>query len=234
MRNRTLHLKRRLLHIFLPMKISMQSDWWTEDSYLPWIDPLVQNVFGQEINLHWDIYLQTHAHRLQHGDKCTAYPSPPSRAPLWSILSDLLAASPAIIVETGTALGYSSLLIAEAFPDAHVFTVENDPLHQQIAAQIFSKTDTRNRITIVPTIVEAPIERSDILFIDGPTVDPDMAPPHCLLINDTMKRSFRLGAISALQPLRKPSENPRLALKDARERYRNAVKKIVAYSNQNR
>ena len=213
------------------MKISMRSDWWTEDSYFPWIDPLVQQVFGKEINLHWDIYLQTHAHRLQHGPQCTAYPSPPSRAPLWSILSDLLAPPPTTIIEIGTALGYSSLLIAEAFRDAHVFTVEKDPLHRKIASQIFSETDTRNRITILPTIVEAPVEHSDILFVDGPTIDPAVVPPHCLFINDTMKRSFRLGAITALQPLRNPNKNSSTALNDARYRYRQTVEKIIIEAN---
>ena len=68
--------------------ITMRSDWWNADSYYPWIDPLVEAAFGAEIDLHWDLYLQTHAHRLQHGPGCEAYPSPPSRAPLWAILAE--------------------------------------------------------------------------------------------------------------------------------------------------
>ena len=84
--HRARHPARRPRHAGVPM-ITMRSDWWNADSYYPWIDPLVEAAFGAEIDLHWDLYLQTHAHRLQHGPGCEAYPSPPSRAPLWAILA---------------------------------------------------------------------------------------------------------------------------------------------------
>ena len=54
--------------------ITMRSDWWNADSYYPWIDPLVEAAFGAEIDLHWDLYLQTHAHRLQHGTRLRGLP----------------------------------------------------------------------------------------------------------------------------------------------------------------
>ena len=94
--------------------ITMRSDWWNADSYYPWIDPLVEAAFGAEMDLHWDLYLQTHAHRLQRGPGCEAYPSPPSRAPLWAVLAEQLPSPPEVILETGT--GYATVLIAEAFP----------------------------------------------------------------------------------------------------------------------
>ena len=142
--------------------ITMRSDWWNADSYYPWIDPLVEAAFGAEIDLHWDLYLQTHAHRLQHGPGCEAYPSPPSRAPLWAILAGQMPSPPEIILETGTGIGYSTVLIAEAFPRSRLFTVERDAPHRRIAEQTFVDAGVADRITIVPSMEEAPIERSDL------------------------------------------------------------------------
>ena len=152
--------------------ITMRSDWWNADSYYPWIDPLVEAAFGAEIDLHWDLYLQTHAHRLQHGPGCEAYPSPPSRAPLWAILAEQMPSPPQVILETGTGIGYSTVLIAEAFPRSRLFTVERDDLHRRIAEQTFADAGMADQITLVPSMEEAPIERSDLVFVDGPVVDP--------------------------------------------------------------
>ena len=171
LRHRACHPARRPRHAGVPM-ITMRSDWWNADSYYPWIDPLVEAAFGAEIDLHWDLYLQTHAHRLQHGPGCEAYPSPPSRAPLWAILAGQMPSPPEVILETGTGIGYSTVLIAEAFPRSRLFTVERDALHRRIAEQTFVDAGLADRITIVPSMDEAPIERSDLVFVDGPVVEP--------------------------------------------------------------
>ena len=134
--------------------------------------PAGGGAFGTEIDLHWDLYLQTHAHRLQHGPGCEAYPSPPSRAPLWAILAEQVPSPPEVILETGTGIGYSTVLIAEAFPRSRLFTVERDALHRRIAEQTFADAGIADRITIVPSMEEAPIERCDLVFVDGPVVDP--------------------------------------------------------------
>ena len=203
--------------------ITMRSDWWNADSYYPWIDPLVEAAFGAEIDLHWDLYLQTHAHRLQHGPGCEAYPSPPSRAPLWAILAEQMPSPPQVILETGTGIGYSTVLIAEAFPRSRLFTVERDALHRRIAEQTFADAGVADQITIVPSMEEAPIERSDLVFVDGPVVEPARLRKDCLLIDDAVKRTFRTAAIAALQPLRDPTGDPAVALQRARDRYRGAV-----------
>lgn len=208
--------------------ITMRSDWWNADSYLPWIDPLVEAAFGAEIDLHWDRYLQTHAHRLQHGPGCEAYPSPPSRAPLWAILAEQLPSPPPVILETGTGIGYATVLIAEAFPGSRLFTVEHDALHRRIAEQTFADAGIADRITIVPSMDEAPIERSNLVFIDGPVVDPARLRKDCLLIDDAVKRTFRGAAIAALQPLRNTIGDPDAALQLARRRYRNAAAGLLS------
>ena len=208
--------------------ITMRSDWWNADSYYPWIDPLVEAVFGAEIDLHWDLYLQTHAHRLQHGPGCEAYPSPPSRAPLWAILAEQIPSPPQVIVETGTGIGYSTVLIADAFPRSRLFTVERDALHRRTAEQTLADAGIADRITIVPSMEEAPIERCDLVFVDGPVVDPTRLRKDCLLIDDARKRSFRAAAIAALQPLRDPTGDPAAALQRARDRYRGAVTGLLS------
>lgn len=207
--------------------ITMRSDWWNADSYLPWIDPLVEAAFGAQIDLHWDLYLRTHAHRMQHGPECEVYPSPPSRAPLWTVLDEQLPSPPQVILETGTGIGYSTVLIAEAFPRARVFTVEHDALNRRIAEQTFRDVGLADRITIVPSMEEAPFDRSDLVFVDGPVVDPARLRADCLLIDDAVKRTFRTAAIAALQPLRAPSSDPATALEHARRRYRDAVAQLL-------
>ena len=207
--------------------ITMRSDWWNADSYLPWIDPLVEAAFGAQIDLHWDLYLRTHAHRMQHGPECEVYPSPPSRAPLWTVLAEQLPSPPQVILETGTGIGYSTVLIAEAFPRARVFTVEHDALNRRIAEQTFRDVGLADRITIVPSMEEAPFDRSDLVFVDGPVVDPARLRADCLLIDDAVKRTFRTAAIAALQPLRVPSSAPATALEHARRRYRDAVAQLL-------
>ena len=205
----------------------MRSDWWNADFCYPWIDPLVEAAFGAQIHLHWDLYLQTHAHRLQHGPGCEAYPSPPSRAPLWAILAEQMPSPPEVILETGTGIGYATVLIAEAFPRSRLFTVERDALHRRIAERKFEHTGVAGRITIVPSIEEAPIERSNIVFVDGPVVDPGRLCKDCLFIDDAVKRTFRGAAIAALQPLRDPTDDPEAALRLARQRYRDAAAELL-------
>ena len=214
--------------------ITMRSDWWNADSYFPWIDPLVEAAFGTEIDLRWDLYLQTHAHRLQHGPGCEAYPSPPSRAPLWAILAEQMPSPPEIIVETGTGIGYATVLIAEAFPRSRLFTVEHDALHRRIAEQTFADAGVAHRISIVPSMKEAPMERSDMVFVDGPVADPARLRADCLLIDDAVKQAFRSAAIAALQPLREPTAAPGEGLRLARQRYRDATAALLSAARKQR
>ena len=214
--------------------ITMRSDWWNADSYRPWIDPLVEAAFGAQIDLHWDLYLRTHAHRMQHGPECEAYPSPPSRAPLWTVLAEQMPTPPQVILETGTGIGYATVLIAKAFPHSRLFTVEHDAQHRRIAEQTFADAGVANRISIVPSMEDAPIERSDLVFVDGPVVDPARLRKDCLLIDDAVKRTFRGAAIAALEPLRAPADTSDAAQRRARQRYRDAATELLTAARRKR
>ena len=120
------------------------------------------------------------------------------------------------------------MLIAEAFPRSRLFTVERDALHRRIAAQTFADAGAADRITIVPSMEEAPIERSDLVFVDGPVVDPARLHKACLLIDDAVKRTFRNAAIAALQPLRDPTDDTDDSLRLARQRYRDAAAELLS------
>ena len=74
---------------------------------------------------------------------------------------------------------------------------------------------------------EAPIERCDLVFVDGPVVDPARLRKDCLFIDDAAKRTFRAAAIAALQPLRDPTDDPEAALRLARQRYRDAAVELL-------
>ena len=80
----------------------------------------------------------------------------------------------------GTGIGYSAVLTAEAFPRPRLFTVERDALHRRIAEQTFADAGVADQITIAPSMEETPVERSDLVFVDGPVVDPARIRKDCL------------------------------------------------------
>ena len=81
-------------------------------------------------------------------------------------------ASPARILEVGTAIGYSSLLLLHEFPEAHIDTIEVDEQRYRIAEESVEKAGVSHRwyghlgdaARVIPTL-EGPY---DFVFLDGP------------------------------------------------------------------
>lgn len=81
-------------------------------------------------------------------------------------------ASPARILEVGTAIGYSSLLLLHEFPEAHIDTIEVDEQRYRIAEEAVEKAGVSHRwhghlgdaAKVIPTL-EGPY---DFVFLDGP------------------------------------------------------------------
>lgn len=81
-------------------------------------------------------------------------------------------ASPAQILEVGTAIGYSSLLLLHEFPEAHIDTIEVDEQRYRIAEESVEKAGVSHRwhghlgdaARVIPTL-EGPY---DFVFLDGP------------------------------------------------------------------
>ena len=81
-------------------------------------------------------------------------------------------ASPARILEVGTASGYSSLLLLHEFPEVHIDTIEVDEQRYRIAEEAVEKAGVSHRwhghlgdaARVIPTL-EGPY---DFVFLDGP------------------------------------------------------------------
>ena len=55
---------------------------------------------------------------------------------------------------------------------------------------------------------KAPIERSKLVFVDGPVVDPARLRKDCLSIDDAAKRTLCGAAMAALQPVTETERQP--------------------------
>lgn len=81
-------------------------------------------------------------------------------------------ASPVRILEVGTAIGYSSLLLLHEFPEAHIDTIEVDEQRYRISEEAVEKAGVSHRwhghlgdaARVIPTL-EGPY---DFVFLDGP------------------------------------------------------------------
>ena len=82
--------------------------------YANWHQPLLERLFGNSVDLRYDLYEHTHYHRRQHNGGadnglCEAWPSPPYFAPAWRILAEKVGAKR--FLEAGTAIGYTAVLM---------------------------------------------------------------------------------------------------------------------------
>ena len=143
--------------------------------YAQWHVHLLERLSGDTLNFHWDLYELTHLHRREHnnGDDdgpCTAWPSPPYRAPVWQIVAERIGARR--FLEVGAGLGYTAALMADAAgPDAHVDTIEIDPVHADLAEAELGKRGLSDRVRILrgdsADILQTLDEPYDVVFSDG-------------------------------------------------------------------
>ncbi|MBM7554674.1 O-methyltransferase [Thalassobacillus pellis] len=80
---------------------------------------------------------------------------------------------PGRILEIGTAIGYSALRMAEAFPEAEIITMERDPERYREAQENLAKYDRSNKIKVLigdALDLRQEAEKNgpyDLLFIDA-------------------------------------------------------------------
>ena len=114
------------------------------------------------------IYATSESHREAHG--CDAFPS--GSGPLLSMLASI--ARPKRIIEVGTGLGYSAMLLAVDAPDALVETIEHDTSHADLADANIRRAGLAERITVLRGPSGQTLARLrapyDFAFFDG---DPD-------------------------------------------------------------
>ena len=206
--------------------------------YARWHVPLLERLFDYTMEFHHDLYELTHLHRREHNGgeddgSCTAWPSPPYRAPVWQIIAERIGARR--FLEVGAGLGYTAALMADAGgPDCRVDTIEIDPVHANIAEPELGKRGLSDRVRILRgdarDILQTLDEPYDVVFSDGGQSD----------ISHELRRLTRRGGAGEeiKSRLREPlidvlaDLRASLASNDAREsdalsRARGAYRKVV-------
>ena len=78
---------------------------------------------------------------------------------------------PTSILEIGTAIGFSALLMAEQVPDARITTIDRNDEMIGFAKENFARLDQRNQITLLEGDAEDLLEhieqRFDLIFMDS-------------------------------------------------------------------
>ena len=116
--------------------------------------------------MHHDLYERSFLHQADHGKHCTVFPSP--QAPLWSMIASALSVTR--VLEIGCGIGYQAACLASATPECVVETIENDPVHADLAQEEFVRLGLSNRITI--------------LRGDAESLLPDLDVPYDLVVED--------------------------------------------------
>ena len=211
-------------------------------SYAEWHKPLLDRLFGHEINLRHDLYELTHSHRRFHNGgvddgECTAWPSPPYYAPVWRIIADRINAKR--FLEVGTGIGYTAALMADAGGlGCQVDTIEIDPHHADLAQREIKRIGLSHRIRVITgdatVILPALTTPYDVVFADVGTgtiaseLDRLTAPGGAPAEVKVRLREPLLSTLEALRDiLARKNHTPSAAFSEARDSYRRATWSVL-------
>ena len=80
---------------------------------------------------------------------------------------------PQSILEIGTAIGYSSLMMARHLPNTHIVSIERDPKRYNEAIAYHERSSIKAQVTLLEADAleianeELPIQKYDVIFIDA-------------------------------------------------------------------
>ena len=80
---------------------------------------------------------------------------------------------PQSILEIGTAIGYSSLMMARHLPNTHIVRIERDPKRYNEAIAYHERSTIKEQVTLIEADAleianeELPIQKYDVIFIDA-------------------------------------------------------------------
>lgn len=89
------------------------------------------------------------------------------------ILQLLRIKQPQSILEIGTAIGYSSLMMARHLPNTHIVSIERDPKRYNEAIAYHERSSIKEQVTLLEADAleianeELPIQKYDVIFIDA-------------------------------------------------------------------
>jgi predicted O-methyltransferase YrrM len=153
----------------------------SSSTYLPLPDGLQQR------------FLAAQQHRVAHG--CSAHPFGDGAA-LYALVQ---AQQPAHILELGSGVGYTAVLMAQACPSAHIDTLEGNENHIAEASQAFAEASLAERITLhagsfADTLGPLPLNHYDLIFFDG------HIPP--LIVVQHFAKLMRMGGLLVCSNMR--------------------------------
>lgn len=138
-------------------------------------------------------YAAAQQHRVAHA--CSAHPFGDGAA-LYALVQ---AQQPAHILELGSGVGYTAILMAKACPSAHIDTLEGNEEHIHEAHQAFDEEGLANRIALhagsfADTLGPLRLDHYDLIFFDG------HAPP--LIVVQHFAKLMRKGGLLVCSNMR--------------------------------
>lgn len=126
------------------------------------------------------LYSSALKHVADH--QCSAHPYAQGE----KLVEYIIAQEPKKILEIGTGVGYTTVLMALAYPHAKIDTIEKDPNHAQTARKYFKDKKVSDRISIVNDFAETvmPLMQTsyDFIFFDGYQIHYEFLPQYKRLL----------------------------------------------------
>lgn len=126
------------------------------------------------------LFTKAQQHVVEHG--CSAHPYQSAKK-----LSDLVIRyAPKLILEIGTGIGFTTLVMALSAPSAHISTIERNSEHVVAAERFFA--DQHTNITVIEGIAEVVLpqttEQFDLIFFDAYGIHYEFLPQYHRLLNN--------------------------------------------------
>lgn len=138
------------------------------------------------IDTHADLQDLTRRHMAEHGCGAQTYSD---GAGLTALIASL---KPQRVLELGTGLGYTACCIASGWREAHVDTIEADPIHVRLAREQITARKLAQRIVVHHGQFATELPKLggpyDVVFFDGYVPDKTMI----LLLRDRLRQGGTL------------------------------------------
>ncbi len=128
-----------------------------------------------------ELYNKAAEHIVTH--RCSAHPYKYADR-LYALIREFV---PEKILEIGTGIGFSAIVMAKANPYAHITTIEKDNAHTTSAQVWFETEQVHGQITQLEAVAEQALQTLpgpfDFIFFDGYQVHYEFLPHYFRLLN---------------------------------------------------